>query len=251
MLFEEQTIYAAIAVIGVLVTGAFAAWTRQFRGPTRRHMLLAPTLTGLLTLGYVGMATETMLLYGPEGEPVYATRFVTYAITYPFLGAYAGAVADAGRRYVLAAFLGLWAFVGGAMAGHLAPAPFDSVANLVVLAGFGVTFWLLLRPYTTAAASVSGGRRLLFGKVRNLQLLLLTMYLVVALTTRQALGLLDAFGGIYVSAYLDLFGHVAYGGILLRSRRGVADLAETYDSPLAVLSSNETDRGVREAPADD
>ncbi|WP_424017596.1 bacteriorhodopsin [Halorientalis pallida] len=251
MLFEEQTLYTAVAIVALLLTVVLAAWVRRFEGTTRRHMLLAPAAMASLTVSYVGMATGILLFHGPEGAPVYVTRFLDYGIIYAFIAAYTGQMANADRRVILSGVLGLWAFSFGAMIRHLAPPPFGSIASLLVLSGFAYSLWLLLRPYTRAAASVSDDRRLLFGKLRNVQLIMLITYLLVALTTRQALGLLGAFTGIYVSAYLDLFSHVALVGLIVRSEPAIRSLTETHPSPLSFLTGSNTQRPTADAPADD
>lgn len=251
MLFEEQTLYSAVAVVALGLTVVFAARVRRFEGAMRRHMLLAPTVTALLTVSYIGMATGTLLLDGPEGAPVYVTRFLDYGIAYAFAAAYTGLLADANRRLLVSGILGLWAFSFGAMARHLASPPLDSFVSVLVLGGFVYSLWLLLRPYTRSATSVSGDQRLLFGKLRNVQVIMLFTYLLVALTTRQALGLLGAFTGIYVSAYLDLFSHVALAGLILRSAPAIRSVAETYPSPLSFLTRSNPDRPTAETPADD
>ena len=251
MLFEEQTLYTAVAIVAVLLTLVLLAWVRRFEGTTRRHMLLAPAAMASLTVSYVGMATGTLLFHGPAGAPVYVTRFLDYGFVYAFMVAYTGQLANVDRRLIFGGILGLWAFSFGAMIRHLAPPPFDSLASLLVLAGFACSLWLLLRPYTRAAASVADDRRLLFGKLRNVQLIMLITYLLVALTTRQALGLLGAFTGIYVSAYLDLFSHVALVGLIVRSEPAVRSLTETHPSPLSFLTGSNTQRTTAEAPADD
>jgi sensory rhodopsin len=251
MLFEEQTLYAAVAIVALLLTIVLVAWVRRFEGATRRHMLFAPAAMASLTVSYAGMAAGILLFHGPAGAPVYVTRFLDYGIIYAFIAAYTGQIANADRRVILSGVLGLWAFSFGAMIRHLAPPPFDSIASLLVLSGFAYSLWLLLRPYTRAAASVSDDRRLLFGKLRNVQLIMLITYLLVALTTRQALGLLGAFTGIYVSAYLDLFSHVALTGLILRSEPAIRSLTGTHPSPLTFLTGSETDRHTAETPADD
>ena len=251
MLFEERTLYAAVAIVGGLLTAVFVAWARRFDGATRRHAMLAPAITASLTVSYVGMAIGALLLRGPHGAPVYLTRFLDYGFVYALMVAYTGQLADADRRSVLSGILGLWAFSFGAMARHLASPPLDSLASLLVLGGFVYSLWLLLRTYTRAAASVAGDRRLLFGKLRNVQVIMLLTYLLVALTTRQALGLLGAFTGIYVSAYLDLFSHVALAGLLLRSEPAIRSTVETHPSPLSFLTRSNTDYPTAETPADD
>ncbi len=251
MIIEERTLYTAVAIVALVLTVALGARARQFEGAMRRHMLIPPVVTALLTVSYVGMATGTLLLYGPGGAPVYVTRFLDYGVGYAFVAAYTGQFADADRRLILSGILGLWAFSFGAMARHLASPPLDSLASVLVLGGFVYSLWLLLRPYTRAAASVSDDRRLLFGKLRNVQVIMLFTYLLVALTTRQALGLLGAFTGIYVSAYLDLFSHVALAGLLLRSKPAIRSTVETHPSPLSFLTRSNADRPTAEAPADD
>jgi len=101
---------------------------------------------------------------------------------------------------------------------------------VLVLGTLALLFWLLFRPYSRAAESVSGPRKLAFGKLRNLMTLLLLMYLIVSLTSRQGLGLIGTFSGVYIGGYMDVLGHVGFAGILLRSEAAVRDLATQRSS---------------------
>jgi len=235
MVFDEHTIYATSAAIAFIATVICFLVARRFEGETRHHMLVAPTVTGILALGYLGMATNTLVATNPEGEPVYVTRFIVYCLTYSYFLYYVGLLANARYRYRVIAAGGFATYSLGAMFSHWLPDPAGGVFSLVVLASVGVLLWVLLRPFTAASASVSGERQLVFSKTRNLFILVIAGYLMQVFFSRQALGLLDAFVGVFNSAYIDLLGHIGLAGLLLSSQVAVAELSKKHPSPVRLL----------------
>jgi bacteriorhodopsin len=233
MLIGELTFYGlvgAAAAVAFLVS-LFAV--RQYAGAKRRYMLAAPFATGLLALGYVGMSGEVLTLTAANGRPVPLSRFLVYMLTYPVVVAYAGMLADVDRRTALFGSALIIGFSLATLVNWLFPPPVESVGKLLTLACIVGQLWVLFRPFSRSAAAVSGARQLAFGKLRNLMALLVLGYLVVGLTSRQGLGLLDAFTGVYLGGYLDLIGHLGFAAILLRSGDAVDELLADRASPLA------------------
>jgi bacteriorhodopsin len=249
MLIAEHTFYLLVTAVAAVTTVPLALVAA--RAQVRSWALLAPAVTGLIALGYLGMGTQALTVPDPAGEPVTVSRFVTYLFTYTSVVATIGILADVGRRGTALGVLGLVGYTGGVLVNWILPAPLNSAGQLAVLGSTVFVLYLLFRPYSRSVQSVSGARQLLFGKLRNLMALLLLMYLIVGLTSRQGLGLLDAFTGVYIGGYLDLLGHVGYAGLLLRGGTAIEELAAQYPSPVAYLKGDTTTRPDPEAAPSD
>lgn len=249
MVIQEQTLYAGGAGIAFVAAVAAAVLISGFEGKTRRHMLLMPAALAVLALGYLGMALELFVATSPVGEPVYFTRYGTYLLSYTFLMSYIGLVAGAKLRYRLIPAGAVLGFTFGTVLVQLAPPPLDSVGSLVVLGSLVAVFWAFFGPLTRAAASVSGDRRLLFAKLRNLAALAFIMYLLVAFTNRSALGLLDAFVGVFTIAYVDLVAHVGLAGLIVYSGDAIESVTAEHSSPFATFTSQQTPAA--DVPGDD
>lgn len=85
-------------------------------------------------------------------------------------------------------------------------------------------------PVTKRSGETAGERVLLYGKLRNLLILLWVAYLVVGVVSRQGIGLLDAFGGIFAGAYLDIATRIGFGLLLLRGPDAIAHLIDETGS---------------------
>jgi len=239
MLVEEHILYAIAAVTAFAATVVYFLFARRFEGATRRHLYVAPMATGILGVGYTGMAADTLVLFNPDGEPVYLTRYVYYCLAYPYLMFYLGIVADVPYRDRVLGAVGVTVFALGTMFTQWLHDPWSSLFALVTLASVGLLLWLLLRRLPASAGEVSNERKLMFSKVQYLFVFLFLGYLILSLFARQALGLFDAFVGIFVSAYIDLIGHIGLAGLLLYSHRAVEEIAANRPSPFGLLFDRE------------
>jgi sensory rhodopsin len=250
MVVEEQTLYAASAVLLFLGTLGVTALVRRFDGAAAKHVRLLPVVLSILGLGYVGMALDLFVVFSPEGEPVYMTRTAAYMFTYTFLLGYVGLVSGAKRRYRLIPAAGVVGFNAATPVIQLLGPPVSLVGAVLILVSLIAVYWAFFGPLTRAAENIPRNRRLLFFKLRNLAALIFIMYMLVSFSSRQALGLLDAFTGVFTVTYVDLVGHFGLAGLILFSTVGVEMVAEDYPSPLDMLTSPDASRPV-DAPADD
>lgn len=236
MVVAEQTLYVGTAILALVGAVGIAVFAQRFDGAGRRHVLILPVLLGVLALGYLGMALDLFVETSAEGEPVYFTRFGVYLVTYTLLMGYIGLVAGAEQRHRLILPVVVAGFTIGATLGQLTAPPVETLGTLLVLVSLGVAVWALFGPLDRATESVSGDRQLLFAKLRNLALLVLIMYLLIAITNRAALGLLDAFIGIFTVTYVDFVGHFGLVALIVYSRTAVEDVASEYSSPLQLFT---------------
>lgn len=240
MIIAEQSFYLLVSAFALVSTLVCAAVARKFDGRARRYMLYAPAVTGLLALGYFAMSVGALTITDPKGEPVPVSRFATYMVSYTFVMAFIAMVGGASRRLGIAGIASVGGFTLGTLVNWLTPAPINVLGKVVVLSSLAASLYLLFKPYTRASSTVSGERRLLFGKVRNLMALLMTNYLIVGLISRQGLALLGTFTGVYIGGYIDILGHIGFAGLLLRSEDAIAELADVHRSMLDYLGSDDT-----------
>jgi len=240
MIVGELTFYRLVGAAMTVAFVFFAVAVRQFSGRKLRYMVAAPFFCAVLALGYFGMSVELLTLFAANGRPVPLSRFAVYMTSYTAVIAYIGVVGGASRKHLLLGVGLLVSFTSGTFINWLFVPPIENVGKLLFLASLIGMFWLLFRPYTEAAESVSGPRRLAFGKMRNLMALLLLMYFLVGLTARQSLGLLDTFTGVYMGGYMDMLGHLGMAGILLRSEEAIEELAGERSSPLSYLRESQS-----------
>lgn len=238
MIVQEQTLYAGGALLNLVAALILAVLVRRFDGNERRHVIYLPITLVLLTIGYAGMALELFVETTAEGNPVYFTRYGTYVLTYTFLMSYIGLVAGASRRYRLIPAVSVVGFSGATAVAQLTDPPVSVVGVLVLFASLIAVFWAFFGPLARAAADVSRERRLLFTKLRNFAALIFIMYLLVSLTNRATLGLLDAFAGIFTIAYVDIVAHMGLAGIIIFSQTAVETLASEHPSPLAIFTDS-------------
>jgi len=238
MVVQEQTLYAGGAAIIFTATVVASLFVTRFESDVRKHMAAMPVVLAVLTLGYVGMALDLFVATSPEGEPVYFTRYAAYIVTYTYLMTYIGLLAGARRRYRLVPALSVFGFTFGTVLTQLPSPPLDSIGSLVVILWLVLVFWAFFGPLARAARSESGDRRLLFIKIRNLSALIFIMYLLVALTNRAALGLLDAFVGVFTIAYVDLIGHIVFAGLIIFSGSAIDMVGDEHPSPLEAFTDD-------------
>ena len=84
---------------------------------------------------------------------------------------------------------------------------------------------MFLGPGARSAAETASGRRLLYGKLRNITMLAWLGYLVVGVLSRQSLAVLDGFVGVFLGVYIDVALYVGFGLLLLRTGDALDHLA--------------------------
>lgn len=239
MVVSEHTQYAVGAGIALLSALVVAWQVRNTSGDARRHLVYMPVPLVLLAVAYLSMSLDLLVVISPDGQPVYFTRYGAYILSYTFLMSYLGLVAGASRRYRLVPGLSVIGFSMATPIIQLAPSPFSAIGGLMVLGSLTAVFWAFFRPLEAAAQTVPDERRLLFSKLRYLASMAFVMYMIVAATNRAALGLLDAFVGVFTITYIDLVVNIGLVGLVVSSTTAVQMVAADYPSPLAILTARD------------
>lgn len=243
-LVNEQILYRYTAVaLGVAALG-FLVWTLRLAGRHRRYGLLATWVTAVIAVTYFGMSVGLLRFESIDGNAVPLTRFVGYQFSIALILLTTGAVAGLRRRTLVVLLLPFFMISGGTAGGWFLSDPLNTAASVSSLLSLPLVAYLLLRPGKRAAAATTPARKLLYGKLTNVILLVWIGYLVVGIVSRQNLALLDAFVGVFLGVYLDAIVHVAFGALLLRHTDALDDMIDggedSYDDAPIVDGADES-----------
>lgn len=229
-LIDEQTLYRYTAILLAVAAVGFLGWTARLADRHRRYGLLVTWVVGAIAVTYFGMSMGVLRFENVDGNAVPLTRFVGYQFSIALIVLTTGVVAGLSRRLLGALLLPFFMITGGTAGGWFLPDPYNSVAPLASLLSLPLVAYVLLRPGKRAAAETTPRRKLLYGKLANVVLLVWLGYLVVGIVSRQsAPELLDAFVGVFLGTYLDVVIHLAFGVLLLRHTGALDDMVATGD----------------------
>lgn len=228
-MIPELQLYQLTAAILGLVTLAVIAVTVRLPARRREYGLACVLITGSMGAAYVLMSVEFLTIQNVAGEWLPVARFGGYLIAFSAMLAFLTRLAGVGYRWTALLIALLTGVVSGTVLSWYfdEPTSFGGVALTVV--SLSILSVVLLRSVPARQSGISDERRLLFGKLRNLSLLIWWLYIVIGMITRQNLGLLDAFVGIFLGAYADVVIVVGFVAILLRGDEALDHLhaAET------------------------
>lgn len=229
-MIPELTLYRIGAVAMAATTVAFLLWLVRKRPAHRRVLLAIPFVCATLALAYVGMSLELLRMTSEDGVAMPMSRFVDYLIAWPIMVVVAGMVAGAKKRQTFAVALAIAATIASVILAWYVPDPLTYVAFASAVVGYLLSAYGLLRPMAARARQQSGERAVLFAKLRNLLLLLWGCYLLLGVITRQGLGILDAFTGVFIAVYLDAIIRIGFGVILFRATTATSQIVSRSGS---------------------
>lgn len=227
MIPEVELYQLAVPAFG-LVTVAFAIWTLRLPNRIRSYGLAVTAFAAMMTLGY-GLMSQEILTFAVEDGTTAFGRFVGYIVAFSIIYTVMWALADGSVGAYVALLIGHVSFIGATIVSWATGGSTALAARLSIFAAFFLILFVLLGPLSRQAGDVSGERRLLFGKLRNLVVLTLIMYLVVAILTDSGAGVLDTFVGVFMGIYVDVLLVVGWSAILLRSRTALEHLVDDDD----------------------
>ncbi|NUB89979.1 bacteriorhodopsin [Haloterrigena sp. SYSU A558-1] len=226
----ELEMYRLSSYVTAVATLAFLGWVAKKPAGTRRYFLPAPIVCGTLSLAYFGMSLELLRVTTPNGQPLPMSRYVDYFVATTIMIAVAGKVADATRRQLATLIALTIGWIGFSLGRYFLTGAAVLAANLGTAVALAALLYVMIWPVTKRSGETSGERVLLYGKLRNLIILLWIAYLVIGVISRQGLGLLDAFGGVFAGAYLDIATRIGFGLLLLRGSDAMANLIDDVES---------------------
>lgn len=242
-MIPDRQMYGIAAVVMAIVALTFALLVVRTATGRRRYSVATVVLPAVMLVAYFMAFQGVLELQGPDGDPVVIPRVLGYAVVFPTVMVYIGMAGGLSRRQV-ATLVGLiLAVCAGVSVNWLAPAPLGAVGAVLMLVSLTATAYVLLVPYARIASERHGELNLLYGKLRNLVLLVWGMLVVGGLLSTQSLGVLDRFTGIFVATYLDLLTVLGFGLIVLRSGDAI-DLLGDRGHPSQPADSEEAPEAI-------
>ena len=224
-MIPELELYRMTAAILAVVTLGTVVTTARVPARHRQYGLIGVVIAVSMTTAYALMSMEVLTIQNLEGEQLPAARFGAYMIAFAAMLSFLPRIADVGYRWIAVVVVLLVGVISGTIASWYLQEPESLAATVVIFGSLIALSVVLLRSLPRRFGDLSDERRLLFGKLRNLTLLIWWLYIVLGLITRQNLGLLDAFVGVFLGAYLDIVITVGFVAIMLRADTALDQLA--------------------------
>ncbi|ELY90434.1 rhodopsin [Natrialba hulunbeirensis JCM 10989] len=238
-MIDHTTTFVLTSTILAAMTALFLLWTRRLEAGSRRLGYAAVAACGVMSLTYLLMAAG-VLTVSTTGRDESVARFLGYSVAWGAVVSVIGLISGAERRYTLTLLggilLSLWATVGSWILGGTA----GTVVSLAIVAGVGVMGVTLYGPLARQAQTVSSERTLLYGRLRNLTVLVFVGLLATGMLSAQNLAFTDAFVGQTLATYLDIVWLAGFGMLVLRSTDALADAGDDQHARAAVNSSSST-----------
>ncbi|WP_162224357.1 bacteriorhodopsin [Halorussus amylolyticus] len=191
--------------VGTLVPAKRLVTDRRYA----RYYAVLASVTAIATVAYLAMALGIGEIEVPGGS-LFVPRYVDWLVTTPLLVLYLGMLCRPGKRvYAALVAVDIVVIGSGVVAGFLS-APYSYAAYLVgCVAYLGLLYLLLV---TLPAQAADHGNRVVavFTKLRNLTVVLWTIYPVVWILGPLGFGLLQVETDAMVVAYLDLISKVGF-----------------------------------------
>jgi sensory rhodopsin len=218
--------------------GALYPLVYLFREPSkRRYYAMLAAIPMIAAVAYATMA----LGYGRIsmlGESVQLLRYLDWLVTTPLLLLYLGLLIQASRRTLLAIVGVDVVVIGAGIAGALATTATLRYGLFAVgVAAFAGLAAMLLVTLPRAGATAGERARHIFTELRNVTVVLWTLYPVVWLLSTTGIGLLQPVDEALVVLYLDLTTKVGFVALAMRgqdalvARTGSEDTAPTTAVP--------------------
>lgn len=203
------------AWLGVVAMGAgtvpplWSWFSRPSEESHARYYVTLAGVTGVAALAYLAMALDFGVLSTPGGN-LEVARYVDWLVTTPLLLLYLGLLARPPRRVLLGLIaVDVVIIAGGISAvvtsGTLSWALFGTAAVAYVALVYG-----LLVTLPRSASAETDRVRAVFGTLRNITVVLWTLYPVVWVLAPTGLGLLTNSTEMLVFVYLDVVSKVGF-----------------------------------------
>jgi sensory rhodopsin len=210
----DLTYIFAFGAAGMALGGA--AFISEWVSSPNRSKYYA-TLTGISLIAMVAYAVMA-LGYGiieVAGRTVFAPRYIDWILTTPLLLLFVGMLAGSDRRELaVTVFVNTVVMVAG-FAAALIPGPGRFLAFGLATVAYIALLYLLTVSMTRTAKQRPEKVSSLFGSLRNLTVILWTVYPVVWLLSSSGFGVITPSVNIMLVTYLDLLTKVGFGLIAI------------------------------------
>lgn len=234
-MIELVDVWFLLGTLGMTVGTVYPLWRLATERRYGSHYAVLAAVTGVAAVAYLSMALGTGKVQ-TGGSTLYLPRYLDWLVTTPLLVLYLGMLCRPERK-VYAALVGVDVLVigSGVVAGLLA-APYNYVAYLVGCVAYVGLLYLLLSVLPRQATLHGDRVDAVFTKLRNLTVVLWTLYPVVWILGPLGVGLLQTGTEVMVVTYLDLISKVGFvfmavnGSDALDQLRTGAALADPADA---------------------
>lgn len=198
------------------------------------HYATLVGVTGVAALAYLSMALGFGVVSTPGGD-LEAARYLDWLVTTPLLILYLGLLARPSRR-VLGGLIGVDVVViAGGVVAATTTGTVSWVAFGVAGAAYAALVYGLLVTLPRSASAEADRVRAVFGTLRNITVVLWTLYPVVWLLAPTGFGVLTPATEMLVFVYLDVvskvgFVAVAVAGADALDRLGLGEAAGSADA---------------------
>lgn len=212
-----------LGTLGMAVGTAVPLWRFLTQRRYRNYNAVLAAVTGFAAVAYLSMALGMGKVQVGDAA-LFLPRYVDWLVTTPLLVVYLGMLCRPERR-VYGALVGVDVLVIGAgVVAGLLPSPYSYVAYLVGCAAYVGLLYLLL-VVLPRQATLRGDRvDTVFTKLRNLTVVLWTLYPVVWILGPLGVGLLQAGTEVMVVTYLDLISKVGFVAMAVGGADALAQL---------------------------
>ncbi|WP_243700436.1 bacteriorhodopsin [Halorussus pelagicus] len=243
-MMDLGAIWFWLGTVGMAVGTVYPLWRLLTERRYSRHYAVLAAVTGFAAVAYLAMAFDLgKVTIG--GSSLYLPRYLDWLVTTPLLVLYLGMLCRPERK-VYSALIGVDVLViGSGVAAGLLPEPYSYVAYLVGCVTYVGLLYLLLT-VLPRQANLHGDRvSAVFQKLRNLTVVLWTIYPVVWILGPLGFGLVQTGTEVMVVTYLDLISKV---GFVFMAVNG-ADALDQLRTGAAL--TDPADAGDERAPAAD
>ena len=222
----ETTLWYAIGTIGMAAGTAYAAWgyVVDERAHGNYYGVLA-AITGIATVAYTAM-TLGIGQISVHGAVFYVPRYIDWLLTTPLLVLYLAMLAKPKRRiYRRLVLLEVVVIASGVLAAFT-PTPLDWLSFSAGTVAFLILLYYLVSVLPDQAALSAHRPDAIFTKLRNLTVVLWSIYPIVWVLGPFGLGLLLVDTEAIVVTYLDLLAKVGFVVIAVNGRDALSVLSK-------------------------
>jgi len=233
-MIAELTTWFGVGAVGMAVGTLVFAWGLVTAdSDSRKYYATLTAISGIAAVAYTVMALEIGWQTVGDSRTVFLPRYIDWLLTTPLLVLYLALLADASRGMIGKLTLANVLVIVPGMVAALIP----GVERYALFAVGGLAFlglvYLLVRPLTER---VRGQRtESLFLSLRNLTVILWSVYPIIWLVGTPGLDLLTPLVDVMLIMYLDLITKVGFGLIALNASAVLSEeLGETTEAEPAM-----------------
>ncbi|GAB7091747.1 sensory rhodopsin II [Halorubrum luteum] len=219
----EMTLWAWLGVLAMTVGTVPPLWLWYSTGTNGTYYATLAGVTGFAALAYLAMALEIGNV-STEGGLLPVARYVDWLVTTPLILLYLGLLARPPRR-VLAGLIGadVVIIIGGVVA-VATTGTLSWVAFGIGVATYGLLVYGLLVTLPESVSVETDRVRAVFGTLRNITVVLWTLYPVVWLVAPTGFGLITVSTEMLVFVYLDIVAKVGFVVVAAAGADAISDL---------------------------